>query len=718
MKNKRSIRIWAGGVFVAGLPGAAWAQDEGDRRSEILVLGSRLDPLAVKSETGSRLGLTSLETPASIYSLDGNEIRRRGDLSVIEAVTRAPGISNVGNPGNGGTALAARGFSGQGSVLQLVDGIRLFPVAGTITYPTDPWTVERIEVLSGPASVLYGQGALGGAVNVVSKTPSFADTVFDAQTSYGSQATKHLAAGIGGPISDKIAYRIDASWRASDGYVQRGDSRSYAISGAIEFRPSEAFSIRLRNDYGNSRPTEYFGTPLINGVLDDRNQRVNYNVADASLYFRDNRSLLTIDWHPSEAVTVVNTAYRLSTRRFFANLESYAFNAVAGLVDRSDNLGIDHDQVQWGNQGSIKLSTGFSASGANDFVIGFDVNSIKLIYGNDFGSDPQGDSVDPFNPVPGLFLDTQGIAPRYRTRTNEWAIFAEDRLKISEQLSIVGGVRYERDSVRRCNFVYMNGTPTACSNAFPNGNTARRFRNTTWRVGVVYRPVETISLYGQYATGVDPLGTLTTYTTNATQFAFTNATGDQIEAGVKASFLNGRGSATVAVYKIVKNGLVSKADNSPTTPIDQVGQRSAKGIEVSLTLALPGGFSIDANGTLVDAKYDDFVSGTSVFSGNTPPGVPQEAANLALSWDAFDKLQLRGLLRYVGSRYQTDANTSQLPSYTVIDAGVSYAFSDQVAVDLRAFNLFNKDYAVTQYNPGQFILGRPRSFDIALRARF
>ena len=89
-----------------------------------------------------------------------DDIRARGDASVIDAVTRATGVTNSGDPGNGDTALAMRGFSGQGSVLQLYDGVRLFPVAGTITFPNDPWNIERIEVLSGPASVLYGQGAL------------------------------------------------------------------------------------------------------------------------------------------------------------------------------------------------------------------------------------------------------------------------------------------------------------------------------------------------------------------------------------------------------------------------------------------------------------------------------------------------------------------------------------------------------------------------------
>lgn len=148
---------------------AAHAETERGGSADILVTGAREQALTIPATTGSRLDLTPLETPASVAVIDGDELRARGDLTMVDAVTRAPGITTSANPGNGGTALAARGFNGQESVLQLYDGVRLFPVAGTITFPIDPWTIERIEVLSGPASVLYGQGALGGAVNVITK---------------------------------------------------------------------------------------------------------------------------------------------------------------------------------------------------------------------------------------------------------------------------------------------------------------------------------------------------------------------------------------------------------------------------------------------------------------------------------------------------------------------------------------------------------------------
>lgn len=686
-----------------------------DGSTDIIVSGVRPGALTQPSETGSRLGLTPIEMPASVARIDGDTIRARGDLDILSAVTRAPGVTSSANPGNGGTALTMRGFSGQGSVLQLVDGVRLFPVAGTITFPTDPWNVDRIELLSGPASVLYGQGALGGAVNITTRAPDGDRTRFDAEAGYGSQDSRRAAAGVGGPLNEQFSYRIDASYRRSDGYVDRGDSKSLALSGALRFRPSERFSLTLRNDYGKQRPMEYFGTPLIDGRLVEGNQRRNYNVADASLYYRDNRTTLTAEWTLADGISLTNAAYRLTSKRLFKNLESYFYNGGTGQIDRMDNLGIVHDQTQYGDQASVRISRPIAGL-KNDLVVGFDANLIKLTYSNDFGSDPQEDSVDPFVFAPGLFFDTQGIAPRYRTRTNEYSVFAEDRLALTDRLSLVAGIRHERDKVQRWNIVYHPDGSTSEVNAFPLGATNRKFRNTTWRLGGVYQPTATISLYGQYATGVDPLGTLTTFTTNQAQFVFTNATGDQVEGGIKAVFLDGKGSATLAAYRIVKKRLAFQ--QTPTSDILQIGQRSAKGIEASLTLQLTDRFGIDANGTVLDARYDNFVSAGDIFTGNTPPNVPEVSANLSLYWTPVDRLRANASLRYVGRTFSDNGNEHRVPGYAVVDAGLSYALTPNLGANLRVYNLFDKHYATTTYNDDQWILGRPRSIDISVTAHF
>jgi len=709
----------------------AEAADDNDDKSTIIITGLRAADLTTASPTGSRLNLTPLETPATLSVIDGDTIRARGDMSIVEAQARAPGITNVGNLGNGNTALAARGFGGQGSVLQLIDGVRLFPAAGTITFPTDPWMVERIDILSGPASVLYGQGALGAAANVVMRKPNSNRTEIEAEAGYGSQNTAHVAAGIGGPLGDQLSYRADASYRRSDGYVDRGDSHSLALSGTLRWAPTEDLAFTLRHDYGDANPQKYTGTPLVNGKLDTRIRERNYNVADAVEWSEDNRTTFAIDWNASDNITFNNQVYRLSSKRMWTNLESYCvidstgdcpngYNAMSGTpgtVYRTDNFGIIHDQVQWGDQASVTFKTPLGGGVSNDLVVGFDVNSVKLTYSHDFNGDVQEDFVDLLNPVPGKYLVTVGITPQYRTKTDEYSFFAEDRLKLTEQFSIIGGVRVERDEVTRWSI------DTGKDVFFLN----KTFNNTTWRIGAVYQPTKDISLYAQYATGVDPLGTLTTLNKGQVSVGsvqLSNATGNQIEIGAKASFLDGHGAATIAAYRLVKNGLLSQQTLS--SPVNQVGQRSAKGIEGSISVDLVGGFGIDANGSILDANFDDFnvVSGSGPtatlisYNGKTPPNIAEELANLWLRWDATSQLQARAGLRYVGPTYSDNANKFRIPGYVTIDGTISYAITPKLAIDVHGYNLFNKDYAQTTYNDEQWILGRPRSFDVSLRANF
>lgn len=703
------------------------AQGADDALEEILVIGRSDLGLDVPTSTGSRLGLTPLELPSSVAMVDGDAVRARGDLTIAEAVSRAPGITNAANAGDGGTALAARGFVGQGSVLQLVNGIRQFPVAGTITFPGDPWNVERIEVLTGPASVLYGQGALGGAVNVVTRRPGEVPSA-DIEASYGSQRTVHLAAGAGGPLGDALGYRLDASYRQSDGWVDRGDSQSLAVGGTLEFSPAEALKVTAHVDYAHVQPMAYWGTPLLDGRLDERLRRRNYNVEDAKIDYRDDRQTVVVDWSPTGQVSVQNATYRIASKRQWFNLELYCWvgadgqcpngggSGTPGRILRHDNLGIVQDNEQYGNQATVTLRSAFGPKMSNDLVLGFDVNYIDLTYSNNFAVADQADQVDPFDFAPGRLENRFDTLPRYLTRTREWSLFIEDRLKLTDKLSLVGGARYEEDEVRRRNFVYSNGVRTGTVSAFPGGATKKRFHDFTWRIGAVYQPAQTLSFYGQYATGVDPVGTLTSFTTNAVQFAFSNARGYQVEAGIKASFLDGAGSATLAVYEITKKDLT--AQRVTNGPIEQIGEQSSRGVEAAVSFRLPAGFGIEFNGTLLDARYDRFISGNVNYTGNTPPEVPEQAANLWLTWEGHDSLRAQAGLRYVGRRYSDQGNHFRVPSYTVVDAGVSYAFSSTLAVDVRGHNLFDKTYTVSTYVDEQWVLGRPRSLEVVLRARF
>lgn len=657
--------------------------------------------------TGSRLGLTPLETPASVEVLSGETIRARGDLSVREAVTRATGITANPAPGNGGTSLAARGFAGQGSVMQLLDGTRMYVASGTVTFPFDTWSVDRIEVLRGPASVMYGEGAIGGVVNVVQKKPIRGPIENELQITGGTEKTARVAFDSGGKVNDNLSYRFATAYNRSAGWVDRGDSNNLMVSASVRLDVNPDFNLTLSYDDGTQHPQQYLGTPLVNGSLDTSLRKKNYNVGDAQISYRDRWTRLNAEWTPNDRVKLRNQFYYLTSHRHWRDSETYTYLPATGQVSRDDYLEILHDQEQVGNR--MDLTVKHQLFGlANTTTVGFDVNRINFTHSN---NSPYGGSsvVDARNFDPGSFFSPPGIvtSPRFRTNTTQYAFFAEDRLALTDKWSVIGGVRFDHAALTR--------TDLLAGTAFD-----KVFANTTWRAGTVYQFTPSLAVYAQYATGTDPIGSLVT--TSAAQRNYTLATGKQAEVGVKQAFWNNRGEWTFAAYEIRKNNLLSRDPANPSQQI-QVGEQSSRGLEASASVEIVRGLRFDINGTVLRARYEDFneVSGGTTVSraGNVPVDVPQQAASAWLTWNFLPQWTLGAGVRYVGARYADTANQVRVPSYTVLDTALSWRVSKQMGLALRVYNLTNRYYADSVSNDGQqWLLARPRAAELSATLYF
>lgn len=662
--------------------------------------------LNLKSQSASRLNLTPLETPASIETLDGDAIRQRGDLTIQDAAARATGIVNTS--GVFGYGLSARGFTGQNSVMTLYDGMRMYN--NTLTFPADPWMAQSVEILRGPASVLYGEGAIGGAVNVVRREPG--DTLqFGGRAGVASFDTYSIAAGAGGPINDVVGFRADASYRNSNGWIDRGDSSALALSGAIRLKPATDLSITLSHDYSTQKPRTWFGVPLVGGRLDKSIRRNNYNVTDAALRFRDNWSQAKVEWAPSEALTIRSTFYHLWANKYWKNAENVAYVAATGTtpaqIRQSSFLELYHIQKQTGNRTTANLTHGFAGL-ENQLVVGFDINRISYKNVSNSGNN-QTRLIAIDDPAPGLFLHQPGAPtkPRYTNRIHQYSIFAEDRLKFSDQFSLVGGLRYDRPEITKTDYINaannFTGTPDAI----------------TWRVGAVYNPIPALSLYGQYATAADPVGALVS--TSLAQSAFDLSTGRQVEIGVKHIFWGGRGQFTLAAYDIVKNRLLTSDPLIPTIQV-QVGQQSSRGVEASLSLEPIDGVSISVNGAALRARYDDFAEsvGGVLFqrAGNRPTNVATRSANAFVSWQFLADWTIDGGISHVGKRYQDAANTRVIPAYTLTDIGLRWQFIEAANVSLRLRNVFDETYVRATYGTSQWVLGDPRAVEASVNVAF
>jgi iron complex outermembrane receptor protein len=434
---------------------------------------------------------------------------------------------------------------------------------------------------------------------------------------------------------------------------------------------------------------------------------VNYSVSDRQIWYRDSWTQARIDWQPSQSVSIKNSVRLLAADRHWRGVEQYTFNARTNLVDRSSYLEAFNELRQYGDRTEIVVSSRpFGRN--NTFSAGFDYNYVT--FQNDFNSPFAGTSVtDLENSTPGSFLELFPTVPQYRTSTHHMAFFAEDRFAVSSKVSLVAGLRWDRTAVERENLV---------NNTFVD----RTFTPAGWRGGIVYSVTPRLSVYGQYATAADTFRSL--ISSNITQLLFDPTEGRQVEVGVKQSLVDQRVEWTLAGYHIRRTGLPAPVPGQPTVQ-QQIGAQSSRGVEVTAAVNLPAGFRIDGNLALLDARFDDFgenVGGVVTSrEGNTPPSVPEQAANLWLTWLAPRDWQFRGGVRSVGKRYWNNANTSQAPGYTILDAGVRKELTARVAVDLHLLNLTNELYATDFYSNAvapQWMLGPPRSAEVALTFGF
>ena len=657
--------------------------------------------LTTPTTAGSRLNLTAMETPASVESLSGEQVRARGDRSVQDAVSRSTGISRTGTPGDGGTSLQARGFTGQSSVMQLYDGNRMYTGMGTVTFPVDTWSVQRVDVLRGPASVLYGEGATGAVVNVIPKKPFEGDIENHLRLGYGSYDSQQQAFDSGGSLTDTLSYRLNLNRLRSNGWIDRGDSSSDFISAALRWQATDDLAFTLAHDYGDQRPQNYFGTPLINGRLRDSLRNKNYNVRDDQQHYNDQWTRLTTDWQINDAVSASNELYYLKAQRRWQNAENYNFDRDSQQLSRSGYFGIGHRQEQVGDRQTFTFKHSLFGLDSQT-VTGVDYNRIRFqLNSNSPFNDvlPNGQALDLYHPQPGYFESANPYRDQFDSTTKQMSVFGENRTQLSERWSLVTGVRRDYVHVDRNNLI-------------DDSQSDKTLTGNNWKAGLVFALTPETSFYAQVATSTDGIGGLISLSPSQQQYDLSTAR--QTEVGLKQLFWDQRGEFTLAAYRIVKKKLLTDDPGNPTLK-QQVGQQSSNGLEASLDLQLPHAWQLQANAAIVKAKYDDFsevVNGQTLsYNGNRPVDVPRRTANLWLNKNLSDDLKAGAGVRYVDARYADMANRNELPSYTVVDATLSWQALRNTTLGLQVNNLFDRQYAQSQYNEGQqWILGEPRSF--------
>ena len=726
-------------MVVTARPSSA-AEDE--MLEEVIVVGEIIDELKLRetSDVGSRLGLSVFETPATVEVIDASSMQARGYKQVTDAVQSLPGIVSGESPAAPST-FSMRGFT-RSQITILRDDIWVGP-ANMVMRPQNTFNLDRIEVLRGPNSVLHGQGAVAGTVNVVTKTAEVGEPDnIDLLASLGRFDTQQLGLGAGGSLSDSAWYRFDVSRRSSDGYVDRMDSSSVNATGSVVWQADDALSVKFSADYLDDELADYWGTPLIPTVLarqpmhnvistrtgetlDRATRSLNYNVADSRA--ESDQLLLRADiiWTPAENLTIKNSTYRFEADREWLNAEGYVY--CTQVVDVCTNIGevqryygyffVFHEQDLVGNRLTVQYD--FDSAGIeNSLIGGFEVTSLDFERTRGFRrAEPlvAGDSVDPYQPIAGRYgpEELRGVSP---TDIQTRAVFLEDVFKMSDRFSLVGALRYEELDLDRQNF--------NSDNILEASSFDREFDWTSLRVGSVFKLADSIALYAQYSDAKDPINANIFLVNGGEDLDLTDA--EQWEIGLKAILNGAKLEATVAYFDIQRDDVLEQIGIDKAT---NVGGRESDGIEVSATWAASDQLQFSLNMAYTNAEFSRSTNFQN-FAGNTPPNVPERTANFWTSYKFSDlPLTLGVALRYVGDRFADNANDVTLKSYSLIDAVASWRHNNLI-FSARVNNVTDEEYVswsdvfyLGQNDPSfiyanQLLLGSPRTFEVSIATSF
>ena len=462
-------------------PSIALAQEQSD---DIVVTGQRT--LDFESEVAGRLGLSNRETPAIIDVVTQEDFQIQGARSAIEAMNAAPGLSSGYIPGSP-AAVSMRGF--YRAMNYLYDGVRQANSdAGMRNY--DTWSFERIEVIKGPASVTSGEGALAGAINFVPRRPSLESTAGEIFASYGSQETTRLAGDLNLPLGRRAALRGDLSFATSEGWVDDTASETRAGTLSLLLRPTDRLNITLSADrFEDEFSTAYYGTPLVSAavaqnpssvvsgsaglVLDEAMRDINFNVTDGDMHSGTTWLRARAEYSLSDAWRLVSDSAWYDSDRTWRDADEYTFNSGTGLVDRGATL-ITHDHQYWSQRVHAAFD-GDLAGHRNRFTAGVEYSITDFYTVRRFGN---ASSVDPLNPVRGVFLEDNAV--NFSTRQNvtadvkSQALFLEDAFNLTPDWLLVGGARWDQFDLDRHILNVTPGTTSDLRAGLRSGHLAPR----------------------------------------------------------------------------------------------------------------------------------------------------------------------------------------------------------------------------------------------------
>lgn len=638
--------------------------------------------VAKRTLTSTKTDTPLIETPQSVTVIGREQIDALKPQQVGDAISYSAGVfGNAFGPDPRVDFFLIRGFTANDTGLYR-DGLQLFNY-GFASYKVDPYGLERIDVLRGPAAVLFGQGGPGGLINLISKKPPI-EPLRSIEVGGGSFGQKYLGFDLGGPADTegKWFYRLTGIGRQGGTQVDGLDENRGYIAPTFTYKPDGATTFTLLSsvqydDTGRLNAfLPYYGTvrPTVLGLR----IRQNDNVSDPfnNTYRRSQASV----GYEFEHIFDDTWTFRQNLRYAFSDSLDDAFLGGLGYADanqtqiaryrfraasRARLFNVDNQAVARFDDGLFK----------HTFLMGLDYKNFQL-NDNQATGGFSGPTVAPFNIItPNYGSPSVPVAP-YLVNYDvfqQLGVYFQDQVKLTPELTLVVSGRGDF-------------TSNEVNNRLASTQTRQSANAYTQRYGLIYNFDFGLAPYISYSTFFNPqVGT------NAFSQPFRPTTGDQYEAGVKYEIPGANAFLTVAAFDLA---LANTLTPDPVTPNNQLqlGETRSRGVEAQLVANLTKDFNVVASFTSYTLEVTKGDVGTI---GRTPVNTPETLASVFADytiptgdWAGFG---FGAGVRYVGRSFADVNNTLTVPERALFDAVIHYS-RDNWRFAINAANLADKRF--------------------------
>ena len=647
------------------------------------------NPRVREVSTATRTATAVRSVPQAVDTVKTSQVLDYGSDTLGKALEGIPNVSSGADTRF--DSVRIRGFEAGNDFY--LDGVR-----DDSQYIRDLHSIERVDVLKGPAAVLYGRGGQGGIVNRISKAPE-AGRRSTLEARAGSEDLRSLYADLSADPSDTVSLRLNMGNQDNNSFRDGIDGSRQLFAPSISWQVTPQLNWLVQYEYSRFNRTPDRGIPGVDGrpanvsrsttygdtqrdFIDDRAQslrsRLNYELNDA-WQLRHTLSLFKLD---SEFDNTYPTAYNpnngtvtrqrwqqdLNTRNLFNTLEAEG---------TFDTLGLGHTLLLGLEFGSQRRDpTLYTAAAAN--AGGRPVPPLDL-YDPDRSRQHNGRMV---------------MSSNNHTVVQSRGLYLQDQLRLNDQWQLLAGVRFDEFDVETTNKVRSLSEKQSS-------------RTTSPRIGVVYTPWQDHSFYASWSKTFSPVGGgLIGITPGAP--GNSNETGPELtrqkEVGVKSDWFDQRLTTTLAVYELE---LYNRRTRDPLNPEITLlsGLQRSRGIELTATGNVIGNWYVRGGVGLQDATI---VKDNNGLQGNRINDVAKRNASLFVTWKPELGWYAETGLTLVGQRYADNQNTTVLPGYGRWDALAGYRTQDW---DVRAAlsNIADRTYYSSATSAAQIQVGDPRS---------